>query len=65
MASVIRGGGSVFVCGDGGGMAMGVHKALTDIVIELVCDGDEVAGKRMMMTLAEEHRYVRDIWYHG
>lgn len=65
VAEIVRSGGSVFVCGDGGGMALGVQKALTTIVTEECCDGDEGEGKAMMKKLAEEHRYVKDIWFHG
>lgn len=65
VADVIRGGGSVFVCGDGGGMAMGVNNALIDIVTKHLCDGDIDAGKKMMKQLTSEHRYVREIWHFG
>lgn len=65
IAELIQQGAFVFVCGDGGGMAVGVHNALTKIVVELLCDGSEDDGKALMKKLSDEHRYVRDIWYHG
>lgn len=65
VAEIIREGGSVYVCGDGGGMAMGVQTALTKVVTDVLCDGNEIAGKAMMKDLASSHRYVRDIWYYG
>lgn len=65
IAELIKGGGSVFVCGDGGGMAIGVHNALSKIVTELLCNGSEDDGKALMKELSNDHRYVRDIWFHG
>lgn len=65
VAEIMRNGGRIFVCGDGGGMAMGVHQALTDIATRLICDGDKSRGKEMMTRIGDEHRYVRDIWYFG
>lgn len=65
VAGVIEDGGMVFVCGDGGGMARGVHDALTEILTEKCCDGDSDGGKAKMKMLTKEKRYVRDIWFHG
>lgn len=65
VAELIQQGGFVFVCGDGGGMAVGVHNALTKIVTELLCEGSEDGGKELMKKLSDEHRYVRDIWFYG
>lgn len=65
VARVLQNDGCIFVCGDGGGMAIGVHNALTSIVTETLCNGNEEEGKSRMNELAKTHRYVRDIWYHG
>lgn len=65
VADVVKSGGSIYVCGDGGGMAQGVHMALGKILSEHCCDGNDEEGKNMVRALAEEHRYVRDIWYYG
>lgn len=65
VADILGNGGSVFVCGDGGGMAQDVHMALGKILGEFCCGGDMEAGKEMLRSLAEEHRYVKDIWFYG
>lgn len=65
VAEIIKGGGSVYVCGDGGNMAKDVHLALTSIVSANLCDNDEDAGKAMITRLSADHRYVRDIWFYG
>ncbi|KAI0564449.1 Methionine synthase reductase MTRR [Gracilaria domingensis] len=65
VAEVIKNGGSIYVCGDGGGMAQGVHLALSEILSEFCCDGNAEDGKSMLRQLAEEYRYVRDIWFYG
>jgi sulfite reductase alpha subunit-like flavoprotein len=65
VAATLEAGGSLFVCGDGGGMAVGVDKALHALVTEHICDGDAGEGKAYVRRLAKEHRYVRDIWYFG
>lgn len=65
VAEIVRQGGAVFVCGDGGGMAVGVHHALTNILTELLCNGVEEDGSKLMKDLSEKHKYVRDIWFHG
>lgn len=65
VADVVKSGGSLYVCGDGGGMAQGVHIALGEILAEFCCDGDVESGKAMLRHLADEHRYVKDIWFYG
>lgn len=65
VADVIKNGGNFYVCGDGGGMAQGVHAAFAKILIERCCDGNTEEGKVLLQQLIEDHRYVRDIWYHG
>lgn len=65
VAEIVREGGSIFVCGDGGGMARSVHLKLGEILGEYCCDGNEEEGKKMLHGLVESHRYVRDIWFHG
>lgn len=65
VAEMVQDGGSIFVCGDGGGMAVGVDKALTAVLSEHCCDGNEKDAKVMLKKMAAEHRYVRDIWYFG
>lgn len=65
VADLVKNGGNFYVCGDGGGMAQGVHAALTKILIECCCDGNEKDGKGLLKQLIDDHRYVRDIWYHG
>ncbi|CDF32263.1 Methionine synthase reductase MTRR [Chondrus crispus] len=65
VADVVKNGGKIFVCGDGGGMAQSVHLILGGILAEHCCEGNEEEGKSMLRSLAEEHRYVRDIWYYG
>lgn len=65
VAEVVKRGGCIYVCGDGGSMAQGVHAALGDILAEFCCQGKAEDGKAMLRQLAEEHRYVRDIWFHG
>lgn len=65
VAKIIGNGGSVYVCGDGGDMAQSVHLTLGSILGIHCCDGDEEAGKAMLRNLADEHRYVRDIWFYG
>lgn len=65
VAAVVKRGGAIFVCGDGGGMAQSVHLALGKILAEHCCDGNEEEGKNMLRNLADNHRYVRDIWYYG
>jgi sulfite reductase alpha subunit-like flavoprotein len=65
VAAALQAGAALFVCGDGGGMAAGVDAALREIVAEFVCDGDSDEAKRYMKVLAEEGRYIRDIWYFG
>lgn len=65
VADVVKNGGSIFVCGDGGGMAQSVHLTLGKILAEFCCEDNEEEGKGMLRKLAEDHRYVRDIWYYG
>ena len=65
VADIVKTGGSIFVCGDGGGMAQGVHSALGEILAEHCCDGDVEKGREMLRQLGDDNRYVRDIWYHG
>eukprot|EP00178_Gracilaria_changii_P002359 TRINITY_DN1349_c0_g1_i1.p1 TRINITY_DN1349_c0_g1~~TRINITY_DN1349_c0_g1_i1.p1 ORF type:complete len:646 (-),score=97.52 TRINITY_DN1349_c0_g1_i1:3810-5747(-) len=65
VAEIVNSGGSIYVCGDGGGMAQGVHLALHEILAEFCCDGNSEDAKSMLRQLAEEHRYVRDIWFYG
>lgn len=65
IAEVIHGGGRVYVCGDGGGMAQSVHKALGKILGDNYCEGNEEEGMNMLRKLVDEQRYVRDIWYYG
>jgi sulfite reductase (NADPH) flavoprotein alpha-component len=52
----IRGGASVYVCGDAHAMAPDVHRALTSI---LSLDGDGVAE---LARLESEGRYLRDVY---
>lgn len=65
VADVVKNGGSIYVCGDGGGMAQSVHLTLGKIFAEFCCEGNEEEGKNMLRKLADDHRYVRDIWYYG
>eukprot|EP00177_Eucheuma_denticulatum_P004757 GFKZ01008646.1.p1 GENE.GFKZ01008646.1~~GFKZ01008646.1.p1 ORF type:complete len:639 (+),score=70.32 GFKZ01008646.1:165-2081(+) len=65
VADIVNNGGHIYVCGDGGGMARGVHSALTKILVEHCCAGNLEEGKALLQNLADTHRYVRDIWYHG
>lgn len=65
VARIVKGGGSLFVCGDGGGMAKGVDDALRDVLAERLFEGDVKRAKAEMKKMAEEHRYVRDVWYFG
>lgn len=65
VAEVIQGGGRVYVCGDGGGMAQSVHKTLGNILAEHCCEGNDEEGMNMLRKLVDEQRYVRDIWYYG
>lgn len=65
VAEMIQNGASIFVCGDGGGMAQGVHAALGKMLGENCCKGDVEKGKDLLRNLGDEGRYVRDIWYHG
>lgn len=65
VADLVNNGGHIYVCGDGGGMAQGVHAALTKILTEHCCAGNVEEGKALLQDLVETHRYVRDIWYHG
>lgn len=65
VAEIISNGGHVYVCGDGGGMAQGVHLALGKILGQFCCDGNEEEGKNMLRGLSTEHRYVKDIWFYG
>lgn len=65
VAEIIKNGGNFYVCGDGGGMAQGVHAALARILIEHCCEGNEEKGKALLQKLIDEHRYVKDIWYYG
>lgn len=61
VADIIRSGGFVFVCGDGGGMAKGVDEALHTIVAEQFCEGGPAEAALFVKNLAAEHRYVRDV----
>ena len=65
VADIIRSGGFVFVCGDGGGMAKGVDDALHAIVAKHFCEGSAGEAALFVKNLAAEYRYVRDIWYFG
>jgi sulfite reductase alpha subunit-like flavoprotein len=65
VAAVLEAGGSIFICGDGGGMAIGVDKALHSIVADQICGGDLSEAKAYVKQLAKSRRYVRDIWYFG
>lgn len=65
VAAAIEGGASIFVCGDGGGMAVGVDRALHSLVAAHICDGNAAEAKIYIKRLANEKRYVRDIWYFG
>ncbi len=65
VAKILMEGGSLFVCGDGGGMAAGVDEAVREILAEKMFEGDMELGKAELKKMAEEHRYVRDIWFRG
>lgn len=53
--------GKVYVCGDAGGMAHGVHDALMQIVIEHE-DASLESAEKKLKTLSETGRYMRDVW---
>lgn len=58
---------TVYVCGDGAGMAAGVHAALVEV---LAAHGGEAVGgadgaAAVVAGWAKAGRYVRDIWYWG
>ena len=55
------GGGMLFVCGDGGGMAKGVMAAVVDVYRQ--CGGlSEKEATERVAELMREKRYVQDIW---
>ncbi|KAK2078446.1 hypothetical protein QBZ16_003286 [Prototheca wickerhamii] len=56
---MLRPGAGVFVCGDGMGMAAGVHDALQSVLSARLGDGQ---GASVLESMAREGRYVRDIW---
>mmetsp|Transcript_17221 Transcript_17221/g.51507 ORF Transcript_17221/g.51507 Transcript_17221/m.51507 type:complete len:883 (-) Transcript_17221:2276-4924(-) len=60
-AALADGSGSVFVCGDGADMAKAVHAALADV---FTTHGGLTASEASarLTTLANEQRYVRDVW---
>ncbi|KAK1869843.1 hypothetical protein I4F81_012308 [Pyropia yezoensis] len=58
---------TVYVCGDGAGMAAGVHDALVEV---LAAHGGQAVGgvagaAAVVAGWAKAGRYVRDIWYWG
>jgi methionine synthase reductase len=65
VAAVLTSGGTVYVCGDGGGMAADVDAALRAVVRSKLCGGDDGECKAYMKQLTAERRYLRDIWYFG
>lgn len=50
---------AVFVCGDGMRMAAGVHEALCQVLDARLGEGQ---GAGALAAMAQEGRYVRDIW---
>lgn len=58
---------TVYVCGDGAGMAAGVHDALVEVLA--VHGGEAVGGAdgaaAVVAGWAKTGRYMRDIWYWG
>ena len=65
LASLIAGGqhppAAVYVCGDGAGMAKGVHAALLDILQQHSGMAPDAAAAHLS-DMAKSGRYVRDIW---
>ncbi|KAL6770831.1 hypothetical protein ACKKBF_B32860 [Auxenochlorella protothecoides x Auxenochlorella symbiontica] len=56
---------SIFVCGDGAGMAAGVNEALARVLTgpgAFASGADWKAGAAALAAMAREGRYVRDIW---
>jgi len=58
---------TVYVCGDGAGMAAGVHAALVEVLAEHggAAVGGEAGASARLAGWARSGRYVRDIWYFG
>jgi NADPH-ferrihemoprotein reductase len=61
LAPLLQAGAYVFVCGDGGGMARGVHAALRGVLREH-CGLGEAEAEARLAAMAREGRYVRDVW---
>lgn len=59
---------TVYVCGDGAGMAAGVHDALVEVLAAHggdAIEGGAAAAAAVVAGWAKAGRYVRDIWYWG
>jgi len=58
---------TVYVCGDGAGMAAGVHAALVEVLAAHggASVGGEAGATARLAGWARSGRYVRDIWYFG
>mmetsp|Transcript_1356 Transcript_1356/g.4068 ORF Transcript_1356/g.4068 Transcript_1356/m.4068 type:complete len:629 (+) Transcript_1356:334-2220(+) len=52
----------IYVCGNGGDMAKGVHSALESILVKHGSLSFEDASL-LMLNLAKSGRYLRDVWY--
>ena len=62
LAQLIGAGGYVYVCGDGVGMAKDVHAALVEILVKEGGVESADAAAAQLQAMAQEGRYVRDIW---
>ena len=61
VGSVIKGGGFIFVCGDGACMAKDVRSALIEIIRKTHSCSME-AAQALLQDLSSRQRYVQDIW---
>ncbi|GIL57574.1 hypothetical protein Vafri_12779 [Volvox africanus] len=59
--SLLQGGAHVYVCGDGVSMAKDVHAALAGIV-QHQGGMNEQDATTFLQNLAQERRYIRDVW---
>lgn len=60
--ALVRGGASLFICGDGAHMAKDVHAAFAEILVTHGGVSSADKAEAFMKDLAAKKRYLKDVW---